>query len=44
MTEKKIYIENIEKKINELLANQELLLKHLQLQSGRKPNGKIVLL
>lgn len=39
MTEKNISIENIEKKINELLYNQELLLKHLQLQSGRKLKG-----
>ena len=39
MTEKKILIENIEKKLDELLADQELLLKHLQMQSGRKLKG-----
>ena len=39
MTEKKILIENIEKKLDELLANQELLMKYLQKQSGRKLKG-----
>lgn len=39
MTEKKICIENLDKKLDELLANQELLMKHLQLQSGRRLKG-----
>lgn len=39
MTEKKISIENMDKKLDELLAHQESLMKHLQMQSGRKLNG-----
>jgi ATP/maltotriose-dependent transcriptional regulator MalT len=39
MTDNEISIENLDKKIEELLANQELLLKHLKLQSGRKLKG-----
>lgn len=39
MTEKEICIENLDKKFDELLAYQELLLKHLKLQSGRKLKG-----
>jgi hypothetical protein len=39
MTEKKNSIENIEKKLDELLVNQELLMKHLKMQSGRKLKG-----
>lgn len=39
MTEKKIFVENLDKKLDELLANQELLMTHLQMQSGRKLKG-----
>jgi DNA-binding NarL/FixJ family response regulator len=39
MTEKKICIENIDEKLDELLANQELLMKHMEMQSGRKLKG-----
>ena len=39
MTEKKISIENLDKKLDELLANQEFLVKHLRMQSGRKLKG-----
>ncbi len=39
MTEKKISIENMDKKLDELLANQELLMKHCKMQSGRKLKG-----
>jgi hypothetical protein len=39
MTEKRISIENIDKKLDELLANQELLMEHLKMQSGRKLKG-----
>lgn len=39
MTEKEILIDNLDKKVDELLANQELLMKHLQIQSGRKLKG-----
>ena len=39
MTEKNFIIESLDKKLDELLANQELLMKHLQMQSGRKFKG-----
>jgi 2C-methyl-D-erythritol 2,4-cyclodiphosphate synthase len=39
MTEKKTSIENIDKKLDKLLANQELLMKHLKMQSGKKLKG-----
>ncbi|MBZ2174335.1 hypothetical protein K8M07_03640 [Schnuerera sp. xch1] len=39
MTVEKISIEGIDKKLDELLANQDLLMKHLKMQSGRKLKG-----
>lgn len=39
MTVEKISIEGIDKKLDELLANQELLMKHLKMQSDRKLKG-----
>lgn len=39
MTVEKISMEGIDKKLDELLANQELLMKHLKMQSGRKLKG-----
>lgn len=39
MTEKKISIESIDRKLDELLANQEFLVKHLKMQSGRILKG-----
>lgn len=39
MTEKKFFIDSIDKKLDELLANQELLMKHLKMRSGRKLKG-----
>lgn len=39
MTVNKISTENIDKKLDELLANQKLLMEHLKMQSGRKLKG-----
>lgn len=39
MTVNKISTRNIDKKLDELLTNQKLLMEHLKMQSGRKLKG-----